>query len=100
MCQIAVSIFSYYCDVCRSLQELDANGKVKSSSTAQQFNNIRCPTKPGFYQMQREFCFNDFSEFDKNHDCQPDFLEKKTPGAENYQNAMKNLEQMGYVSIF
>jgi len=86
----------FYCDICNSLQTVDKTSS--NSQVVSQFKDINCPTKAGPYNLKREFCFNDFGEFDKDNNCQFDFLESGKAG-ENYQDAVKNLKQLGYGTV-
>jgi len=88
---------SYYCDVCNSLEELHQDDKLSNAKLTGQFTDISCPNKPGVYSLTRKFCFNDFNEFDKDGDCQFDFLQDDGL-AKQYKDALKNLQQVGYVS--
>jgi len=86
----------YYCDICNSLQDVD---KVSGKSTiVSQFKSLSCPKKAGPYNFKREFCFNDFSDLDKDNDCQFDILQNGQ-AAENYKDALKNLKQAGYGTV-
>jgi hypothetical protein len=88
----------YYCDVCRSLTELKSNQKVNNQAMLKQFNDISCPTKQGIYQLKREFCFNDFKEFDKDNDCKLDFMQnQKVP--QQYKEALNNIQLSGYGTV-
>jgi len=85
-----------YCDICHNLQEIDKNSN--KPQIANQFKDIDCPQKSGDYFLKKEFCFNDFSEFDKDHDCKLDFLQNGQAGS-NYKDAFKNLQQIGYGTV-
>jgi hypothetical protein len=78
------------------LEELDKGGT--KSQLVGQFKNIDCPQKAGPYILKREFCFNDFSDFDKDKDCKLDFLQNNQAGT-NYKDAVKNLQQLGYGTV-
>jgi len=86
----------YYCDVCNSLQNVDKS--TSKSSIVSQFRKMDCPTKAGTYDFKREFCFNDFSDLDKDNDCKLDFLQNGQAG-ENYQDAVQNLKKLGYGTV-
>jgi len=85
-----------YCDICHNLQEIDKNSN--KPQIANQFKDIDCPQKSGDYNLKKEFCFNDFSEFDKDRDCKLDFLQNGQAGS-NYKDAFKNLQQIGYGTV-
>lgn len=63
-----------------------------------QLTDISCPTKQGIYQLKREFCFNDFKDFDKDHDCHLDFLQNNQV-AQPYKEALNNIQLSGYVNF-
>jgi len=86
----------FYCDVCNSLQDVDKTDS--KSSLVTQFKQIKCPDKAGPYTFTREFCFNDLSELDKDHNCKLDFLENGQTG-ESYQDALKNLQKAGFGTV-
>lgn len=43
--------FSYYCDICESLQKIDSSGD--QTSLASQLKGINCPQHPGFYTFRK-----------------------------------------------
>jgi len=86
----------YYCDICNNLQNLHSSSS--KSTIVNQFRNLKCPDKPGTYDFKREFCFNDFSDLDKDSDCKLDFLEDANTG-ESYQSALKHLKKLGYGTV-
>jgi hypothetical protein len=88
----------YYCDICNSLTELKTNNKVNNQQMIKQFTDISCPTKQGIYQLKREFCFNDFKDFDKDHDCHLDFLQNNQV-AQPYKEALNNIQLSGYGTV-
>lgn len=86
----------YYCDICKSLTDVDTT--TSKSNLVAQFKSLSCPDKAGPYNFKREFCFNDFSDLDKDNNCQLDFLENGQAG-DNYQDSLKNLKQLGYGTV-
>ncbi|GMR36999.1 hypothetical protein PMAYCL1PPCAC_07194, partial [Pristionchus mayeri] len=85
----------YYCDVCESLTEIDRTGRTEDSLAAQ-LKGINCPQRAGLYTFRKEFCFNDWSSFDSDGDCEMDFLQgDKT----DYKGAFASLQQIGYGSV-
>uniref|UniRef100_A0A915K6B8 DUF7753 domain-containing protein n=1 Tax=Romanomermis culicivorax TaxID=13658 RepID=A0A915K6B8_ROMCU len=89
---------SFYCDVCNSLEKLKHDPSVSKDQLGRQFSDLTCPSKAGVYSFSREFCFNDFREFDKDNDCQFDFLQEDGL-AKTYKDALKNLQQVGYGTV-
>ncbi|EPB74792.1 hypothetical protein ANCCEY_06099 [Ancylostoma ceylanicum] len=87
---------SYYCDVCQSLSEIDTGDADMSDSIASQLRGISCPKRPGFYTFRKEFCFNDWSAFDTDGDCEMDFLQGDRG---DYKGALASLQQVGYGSV-
>lgn len=85
----------YYCDICESLSELQANHN--KSSLADQLKGINCPKHPGFYTFRKEFCFNDWSSFDSDGDCQFDFFQGDK--LSDYRSALASLQQVGYGTV-
>ncbi len=104
-------VFSHYCDVCGSLERLQNEDKVKDGdSLLNQLRGVDCPDKPGVYTFRKRFCFNDWSAFDEDGDCQLDFLQNKNEppargrdaaaakrSAADYREALRSLQQIGYV---
>lgn len=88
---LLIFLFSYYCDICESLREIDQS--PSQSSIEQQFRGLNCPRRPGYYTFRKEFCFNDWSAFDADGDCQMDFLQSGS----DYKSALAALQQIGYV---
>ncbi|RCN25899.1 hypothetical protein ANCCAN_28384 [Ancylostoma caninum] len=86
----------YYCDVCQSLSEIDNGDIDMSDSIASQLRGISCPKRPGFYTFRKEFCFNDWSAFDTDGDCEMDFLQGDRG---DYKGALASLQQVGYGSV-
>ncbi|TMS40230.1 hypothetical protein L596_006632 [Steinernema carpocapsae] len=89
----------YYCDVCESLHELEKNKHSQSSrqsTISEQFRGINCPQRPGFYTFRKEFCFNDWTAFDADGDCQFDFFQGDKS---DYKAALSSLQQVGYGSV-
>ncbi|EYC07889.1 hypothetical protein Y032_0068g187 [Ancylostoma ceylanicum] len=86
----------YYCDVCQSLSEIDTGDADMSDSIASQLRGISCPKRPGFYTFRKEFCFNDWSAFDTDGDCEMDFLQGDRG---DYKGALASLQQVGYGSV-
>ncbi|ETN78004.1 hypothetical protein RB195_017446 [Necator americanus] len=86
----------YYCDVCQSLSEIDNGDAEMSDSIANQLRGISCPQRPGFYTFRKEFCFNDWSAFDTDGDCEMDFLQGDKG---DYKGALSSLQQVGYGSV-
>ncbi|PAV63664.1 hypothetical protein WR25_07783 isoform B [Diploscapter pachys] len=84
----------YYCDICESLQKIDSSGD--QTSLASQLKGINCPQHPGFYTFRKEFCFNDWSAFDTDGDCEMDFL---AGDRGDYKGALASLQQVGYGSV-
>ncbi|CAD6199943.1 unnamed protein product [Caenorhabditis auriculariae] len=84
----------YYCDVCESLTELEKEEPRKT--LASQLKGINCPSKPGFYTFRKEFCFNDWSAFDADGDCEMDFIQGDKG---DYKGALSSLQQVGYGSV-
>ncbi|VDK55665.1 unnamed protein product [Cylicostephanus goldi] len=89
-------VFSYYCDVCHSLTEIDSGDAGVSDSIASQLKGISCPKRPGFYTFRKEFCFNDWAAFDTDGDCEMDFLQGDRG---DYKGALASLQQVGYGSV-
>ncbi|CAI4232740.1 unnamed protein product [Auanema sp. JU1783] len=85
----------YYCDVCESLTEID-NSRENQDSLASQLKGINCPQRPGYYTFRKEFCFNDWSAFDADGDCEMDFLQGDRG---DYKGALSSLQQVGYGSV-
>ncbi|CAI5440804.1 unnamed protein product [Caenorhabditis angaria] len=85
----------YFCDVCESLTEIDQKPEAQSS-IASQLKGINCPQRPGFYTFRKEFCFNDWTAFDTDDDCQMDFLQGDRS---DYKSALGSLQQVGYGSV-
>jgi len=86
----------YYCDICRNLESIGEKSKSKSQLVGQ-FKDIDCPQKAGGYTLKREFCFNDFSDLDKDKDCQLDILQNAQGGT--YKDSVKTLQQLGYGTV-
>jgi len=86
----------YYCDICNSLQKLDQSGS-KNTITSQ-FKKMSCPEKAGPYDFKREFCFNDFSDLDKDNNCRFDFLENGN-NDKGYQEALESLRSSGFGTV-
>uniref|UniRef100_A0A0K0FJI2 DUF7753 domain-containing protein n=1 Tax=Strongyloides venezuelensis TaxID=75913 RepID=A0A0K0FJI2_STRVS len=86
----------YYCDVCQSLQELDKEGNTKKSQLSEQFKGLNCPRTPGYYTFRKEFCFNDWSAFDADGDCQMDFMQNDKS---DYKSVLSSLQQVGYGTV-
>lgn len=86
----------YYCDICNSLTDVDSS--KSGSNIVSQFKKLSCPDKAGPYNFKREFCFNDFSDLDKDGDCKLDFLQNGQSG-DSYQDALKNLKKLGYGTV-
>lgn len=85
----------YYCDICESLSELETTGK--HSTLADQFRGINCPDHPGLYTFRKEFCFNDWTAFDTDNDCQFDFFQGDK--LSDYRSAFASLQQIGYGTV-
>uniref|UniRef100_A0A915Q0Z7 DUF7753 domain-containing protein n=1 Tax=Setaria digitata TaxID=48799 RepID=A0A915Q0Z7_9BILA len=85
----------YYCDICESLQQLQEDGK--QSTLMDQLRGIKCPKYPGFYTFRKEFCFNDWSTFDSDNDCQFDFLQSDK--LSDYRLALSSLQQVGHGTV-
>jgi len=65
-----------YCDMCESLTELSKDASAKTDRVQSQFGDLKCPNKAGQrFKVKREFCFNDWSEMDKDQNCRLDMLE-------------------------
>uniref|UniRef100_A0A1I7XDM2 CUB domain-containing protein n=1 Tax=Heterorhabditis bacteriophora TaxID=37862 RepID=A0A1I7XDM2_HETBA len=45
--------YSYYCDVCESLTDIDA-GREPTDSITSQLKGINCPKRPGFYTFRKD----------------------------------------------
>uniref|UniRef100_A0A8R1DSR3 DUF7753 domain-containing protein n=2 Tax=Caenorhabditis japonica TaxID=281687 RepID=A0A8R1DSR3_CAEJA len=87
----------YFCDVCESLTDLEHRDDETAQNTlAGQLKGINCPQKPGFYTFRKEFCFNDWSAFDADGDCEMDFLQGDRG---DYKSAFGSLQQVGYGSV-
>lgn len=67
----------------------------EEDTLSNQFKGLNCPRKPGYYTFRKEFCFNDWSAFDTDGDCQMDFLQSDRG---DYKSALASLQQIGYVS--
>ncbi|VDN06079.1 unnamed protein product [Thelazia callipaeda] len=85
----------YYCDICKSLTELQTDSS--KSTLANQLKGINCPSRPGFYTFRKEFCFNDWSAFDRDGDCQFDFFQGDK--FSDYRSALSYLQQIGYGTL-
>jgi len=85
----------YYCDICESLKSIDANPS-EGDGLSDQFRGLNCPRKPGYYTFRKEFCFNDWSAFDADGDCQMDFLQSDKG---DYKSALSSLQQIGYGTV-
>ncbi|KAI6211687.1 hypothetical protein M3Y96_00460500 [Aphelenchoides besseyi] len=83
----------YYCDICESLQEINSSS---THSLASQFHGLHCPQRAGFYTFRKEFCFNDWSAFDHDGDCQLDFLQTDRS---DLKGALASLQQIGYGTV-
>ncbi|WKX95452.1 hypothetical protein Q1695_012144 [Nippostrongylus brasiliensis] len=86
----------FYCDVCHALTEIDHGDTDMSDTIANQLRGIKCPKRPGFYTFRKEFCFNDWSAFDSDGDCEMDFLQGDKG---DYKGALASLQQVGYGSV-
>uniref|UniRef100_A0A1I8EI92 DUF7753 domain-containing protein n=1 Tax=Wuchereria bancrofti TaxID=6293 RepID=A0A1I8EI92_WUCBA len=87
--------YHYYCDICESLHHLqEESGK---SALTDQLKGISCPKYPGFYTFRKEFCFNDWTAFDSNGDCQFDFFQGDK--FSDYRSALSSLQQVGYGTV-
>ncbi|KAI6232706.1 hypothetical protein M3Y99_00994500 [Aphelenchoides fujianensis] len=98
----------YYCDICESLQEIDgtstaspegggeSNGRSAASSFASQLRGLHCPQRAGYYTFRKEFCFNDWSAFDADADCQLDFMQSEKS---DLKSALSSLQQIGYGTV-
>ncbi|KAK6103389.1 hypothetical protein QQG55_12300 [Brugia pahangi] len=85
----------YYCNICESLHHLqEERGK---SALTDQLKGISCPKYPGFYTFRKEFCFNDWTAFDSNGDCQFDFFQGDK--FSDYRSAFSSLQQVGYGTV-
>uniref|UniRef100_A0A7E4VPI5 DUF7753 domain-containing protein n=1 Tax=Panagrellus redivivus TaxID=6233 RepID=A0A7E4VPI5_PANRE len=84
----------YYCDICESLRAIDKNGD--SEGFSEQFRGLNCPRKAGYYTFRKEFCFNDWTAFDADGDCQMDFLQSDKS---DYKGALQSLQQIGYGTV-
>ncbi|VDK43454.1 unnamed protein product [Anisakis simplex] len=85
----------YYCDICESLTDLGVS--EAHSTLSDQLRGIKCPTHPGFYTFRKEFCFNDWSAFDTDGDCQFDFFQGDK--LSDYRSALASLQQVGYGTV-
>ncbi|CAJ0586607.1 unnamed protein product, partial [Mesorhabditis spiculigera] len=85
----------YYCDICESLTDIE-EGRTRPDSFQSQLKGINCPQHPGFYTFRKEFCFNDWSAFDADGDCEMDFLNGDRG---DYKGALSSLQQVGYGSV-
>ncbi|KAK5978095.1 hypothetical protein GCK32_016461, partial [Trichostrongylus colubriformis] len=81
----------YYCDVCHALAEIERGDMDMSESIASQLRGIKCPQRPGSYTFRKEFCFNDWSAFDSDGDCEMDFLQGDKG---DYRGALATLQQV------
>ncbi|CAP27332.2 Protein CBG07012 [Caenorhabditis briggsae] len=86
----------FFCDVCESLTNLEQEEAEQSNTLAGQLKGINCPQRPGFYTFRKEFCFNDWSAFDADGDCEMDFLQGDRG---DYKSALGSLQQVGYGSV-
>ncbi|PAV90122.1 hypothetical protein WR25_13326 [Diploscapter pachys] len=78
----------------KNLKKIDSSGD--QTSLASQLKGINCPQHPGFYTFRKEFCFNDWSAFDTDGDCEMDFL---AGDRGDYKGALASLQQVGYGSV-
>ncbi|CAD5212456.1 unnamed protein product [Bursaphelenchus okinawaensis] len=88
----------YYCDICESLNaatEVSDAVKIHNELT-DQFKGLNCPKHAGLYTFKKEFCFNDWSSFDQNGDCQLDFLQTDQT---DLKSALTSLQQIGYGTV-
>ncbi|KAL3994042.1 hypothetical protein ACH3XW_20110 [Acanthocheilonema viteae] len=85
----------YYCDICESLHHLQEENR--KTALMDQLKGISCPKHPGFYTFRKEFCFNDWSAFDSNGDCQIDFFQGDK--FSDYRSALSSLQQIGYGTV-
>ena len=46
-------MFSYYCDVCESLSEIDQGRPTQGDSLASQLKGINCPQRAGRYTFRK-----------------------------------------------
>ena len=99
-------IFSYYCDVCNHLSQIDsitdqhaADLSKQQARVVDQFRGLKCPNEPGLYRMEKKFCFNDWAAFDEDHNCKIDLLEKAANELGSYKNAFEALQQLGFVGF-
>ncbi|VDM52145.1 unnamed protein product [Angiostrongylus costaricensis] len=101
----------YYCDVCHALTEIDHGDSGMADSIANQLRGIKCPKRPGYYTFRKstvikslamtpysfqEFCFNDWTAFDTDGDCEMDFLQGDRG---DYRSALSSLQQVGHGSV-
>jgi len=97
-----------YCDMCEQLKVIKT--RPKSGTTAQeeflgQFDDVKCPDRPGRYLVTRRVCFNDWTILDADHNCQLDILETlasssdSAPDAETLKAAYEALQQKGYSTL-
>lgn len=97
--------FSYYCDICSELERLDTfEGRRSNLSAAQsrvvnQFRGLTCPNEPGRYQLEKKFCFNDWSVFDSDSNCKIDAIERAGKELGSYKSAFEALQQLGFVCM-
>jgi hypothetical protein len=90
----------FYCDICESLKAIDRDEIMTQNNDgagfAEQFKGLNCPRKAGYYTFRKEFCFNDWSAFDTDGDCQMDFLQSDKS---DYKGALQSLQQIGYGTV-
>ncbi|KAK5982104.1 hypothetical protein GCK32_008651 [Trichostrongylus colubriformis] len=67
-----------------------------SESIASQLRGIKCPQRPCSYTFRKEFCFNHWSAFDSDGDCEMDFLQGDKG---DYRGAFATLQQVCYNSV-
>ncbi len=91
--------FSFYCDICNSLRDLNNTVSSRADITkdqqsfAEQFSGIECPRRPTKKRLVRQFCFNDWNVFDTDGDCKFDFLPS------DYKTAIRTIGQVGFVRM-
>jgi hypothetical protein len=97
-----------YCDMCEQFSNLnDAKIDTKDEATDKflsQFDDVKCPGRPGRYLVSRRLCFNDWSVLDRDGNCKLDMLESLTENdseadAETLKLAYSALQSKGYSTL-
>jgi len=80
---------SVYCDVCRSLEQLDR--EERRGQQPQRVGSLQCPVQAGKFRWRREICLDDIS-------C--DFATQPGRTDAELQRLLQNLQVTGFVSAY